>query len=252
MLNRRLAIVLALSLGLAASAPALAQDKSIVVASTTSTQDFRPVRSPSAAVQGKKRHRREGDRAGHRSGARHRAPRRCRRGAGACEAAGRKVRRRRFRREALRSHVQRFRADRTERAIPPASRDRTTSSPRCRRSSQEGCAVRLARRQIGHACGRACALEAGRHRDRDGKRAVVSRDRAGHGRGAQHGGREQCLCPLRPRHLAVVQESRRSRHRGRRRPAPVQSIRRHPRQSGKTSDGEEGTRPGLHRLAAVG
>ena len=39
MLNRRLAIVLALSLGLAASAPALAQDKSIVVASTTSTQD---------------------------------------------------------------------------------------------------------------------------------------------------------------------------------------------------------------------
>jgi tungstate transport system substrate-binding protein len=39
MLNRRLAIVLALSTGLAASAPALAQDKSIVVASTTSTQD---------------------------------------------------------------------------------------------------------------------------------------------------------------------------------------------------------------------
>jgi tungstate transport system substrate-binding protein len=39
MLNRRLAIVLALSSSLAASAPALAQDKSIVVASTTSTQD---------------------------------------------------------------------------------------------------------------------------------------------------------------------------------------------------------------------
>jgi tungstate transport system substrate-binding protein len=39
MLNRRLAIVLALSSSLALSAPALAQDRSIVVASTTSTQD---------------------------------------------------------------------------------------------------------------------------------------------------------------------------------------------------------------------
>ena len=34
---------------------------------------------------------------------------------------------------------------------------------------EEGSDVRVARRQVGHACRRACALEAGRRRDRDGK-----------------------------------------------------------------------------------
>ncbi len=93
----------------------------------------------------------------------------------------------------------------------------------------KGRAIRLARRQVGHACGGARALETGRHRNRDSEGPLVSRDRAGHGGCAQHGGREQRLCALRPRHLAVVQESRRSRHRRRGRPAAVQPIRRDPR-----------------------
>ena len=97
-----------------ATLPALAQEKSIVVASTTSTQDSGLFGHILPHVQGQDRHRREGHRAGHGPGARHRPPRRCRRGVRARQGAGGKVRRRGLRREALRRHVQRLRPDRPE------------------------------------------------------------------------------------------------------------------------------------------
>ena len=53
----------------------------------------------------------------------------------------------------------------------------------------------------------------------------------------------------RPRHLAVVQEPRRSRHRRRGRQQAVQPVRRHPGEPGQARAREEGARPGLHRLA---
>ena len=37
------------------------------------------------------------------------------------------------------------------------------------------------------------------------QRPLVSRDRAGHGRGAQHGERDERLCAVRPRHLDLLQ-----------------------------------------------
>ena len=52
---------------------------------------FRPVRPHPADVQGQDRHRREGGGARHRTGARYRAPRRCRRGVRPRQAGGRKV-----------------------------------------------------------------------------------------------------------------------------------------------------------------
>ena len=50
MFIRRFLIAIAASVVFATTA--FAQDKSILVASTTSTQDFRPVRPSAAAVQG--------------------------------------------------------------------------------------------------------------------------------------------------------------------------------------------------------
>ena len=112
-------------------------------------------------------------------------------------------------------------------------------------------AVRLARRQIGHALGRTCALEAGRHRYRRQQGPVVSRDRAGHGGRAQHRERDEWLCAVRPRHLDILQEPWRSRNSGRRRQAAVQSIRRHAGESCEISHREEGTWPDLRRLAGL-
>ena len=110
-------------------------------------------------------------------------------------------------------------------------------------------AVRLARRPVGHARGGTRAVETGRHRHHRPQRSLVSRDRAGHGAGAQHGGRDERLRPVRPRHLDIVQEPRRSSNRRRGRQAAVQSIRRHAGEPGKISVREEGTRPDLRRLA---
>ena len=67
------------------------------------------------------------------------------------------------------------------------------------------------------------------------ERPLVSRDRAGHGGGAQYRQRDERLCAVRPRHLDIVQEPRRSRHRRRRRQAAVQSIRRHAGESREIS-----------------
>ena len=78
----------------------------------------------------------------------------------------------------------------------------------------------------------------------EGQGALVQRDRPGHGRGAQHRLGHERLCAGRPRHLALVQESRRPRHRGRRRQAAVQPVRRHAGEPGEACAREEGARPG--------
>ena len=76
-----------------------------------------------------------------------------------------------------------------------------------------------------------------------GQGRLVPRDRAGHGPGAQHGVVLRCLCAVRPRHLAHFQEPRRSCHPHRRRPAAVQPVWRDAGQSGqaflvKAKDGQ--------------
>ena len=68
------------------------------------------------------------------------------------------------------------------------------------------------------------------------KGAVVPRHRPGHGSGAQHRGVDERLPARRPRHLARIQEPRRSRDPGRRRQAAVQPVRRDARESGQASD----------------
>ena len=67
------------------------------------------------------------------------------------------------------------------------------------------------------------------------KGPLVSRNRAGHGRRAQHGESDGRLCAVRSRHLDILQEPRRSRHRGRGRQAAVQPIWRHAGEPGKIS-----------------
>ena len=61
-----------------------------------------------------------------------------------------------------------------------------------------------------HPCRRVGALEGVRHRHREGQRRLVQVDRPGHGRGAQHRRRRQRLRAVRPRHLDPLQEQRRS------------------------------------------
>ena len=76
----------------------------------------------------------------------------------------------------------------------------------------QGRALHLARRPLGHACRRARALEGRRHRHRQGQGRLVQGDRPGHGRRAQYRVGGERLRARRPRHLALVQEPRRSRH----------------------------------------
>ena len=141
-LHRRSFVAALTAAALSLAAPALAQDKSIVVVVDHIDAGFRPVRPHPAAVQGQDRHRREGDLAGHRPGARHRPPRRRRRGVRARQAAGGEIRRRRLRREALSGDVQRLRPGRAEersgrREGPQTSSRRSRRSrPRPRRSSR--------------------------------------------------------------------------------------------------------------------
>src|SRR5262249_1082505 len=68
-------------------------------------------------------------------------------------------------------------------------------------------------------------------------------------RGAQHRLGRRRLRARRPRHLAFVQEPRRSRHPGGRRQAALQSVRRDSGESRKASLCKEGPRPSLHQLA---
>ena len=56
----------------------------------------------------------------------------------------------------------------------------------------------------------------------------------------------------RPRHLDQLQEQGRPRDRGRGRQAAVQPVRRHPGEPAKASQREEGPRPAIHRLADLG
>src|SRR6202022_4312647 len=102
-----------------------------------------------------------------------------------------------------------------------------------------------------HALGRTRALEAGRYRYHSRERLLVPRNRAGHGGCAQHRRRHECLCSLRPRHLEIVQEPRRSRNRRRGRQAALQSIRCHAGHPRKISLREKRTRPDIRRLAGL-
>ena len=80
-------------------------------------------------------------------------------------------------------------------------------------------AVRVARRQERHARRRAALWKDGGRRLERGQGHLVPRDRIRHGTGAQHRLVDERLHPRRSRHVAVVQEPRRARHRGRGRPA---------------------------------
>ena len=53
--------------------------------------------------------------------------------------------------------------------------------------------------KIGHALGRVEALDGGLARPAERQARLVSRNRPGHGRGPQFGGRDGCLRPVRPR-----------------------------------------------------
>ena len=208
---------------------------------------IRPVRAHPAAVQGQDRHRREGRVAGHRPGARYRPARRRRRGLRPRQAAGGEVRRRRLRREAPSGDVQRLHPGRAQER--PRRRQGQGHHRRIEGDQGQGSTVHLARRPVGHPppslhCGSSPAWTS-----RAPTRAVVPRDRPGNGSGAQHRLRLQRLCARRPRHLALVQEPRRPRHRGRRRQQALQPVRRDPGESGQACAREEGPRPGLHRLA---
>ena len=77
MFNRRTLIAAVAAAAVLFGAPVSAQDKSIVVSSTTSTQDSGLFAYIPAVVQAEDRNRRESHRAGHWPGARHWPPRRC-------------------------------------------------------------------------------------------------------------------------------------------------------------------------------
>ena len=223
-MNRRILLGLALTAALARSRARAGQiDRRRV---DHLDAGLRPVRPHPADVQGQDRHRREGDLARHRPGARHRAARRCRRGVRACAAAGGEIRRRRLRREAFRRDVQRLHPDRAEersgRRQGQGHRDgaegyQAKAAPFISRGDKSGT----------HAAELALWKAAGIDVAGADKGAVVSRDRPGHGRGAQHRLVDERLCAGRSRHVAVVQEPRRTRHRGRGRQAAVQPVRRH-------------------------
>ena len=68
----------------------------------------------------------------------------------------------------------------------------------------------------------------------EGQGRLVQGDRPGHGRRAQHRVGVQRLRAGRPRHLALVQEQGRPRHRGGRRQAAVQPVRRHAGEPGRS------------------
>src|SRR5262249_13297942 len=79
----------------------------------------------------------------------------------------------------------------------------------------------------------------------------VQGGRPGHGCRAQHRLGGERLHAVRPRHLDLVQEPRRTRHRGRGRRAPLQPIRRDPGEPGQVPAREQGARSGFHRLARL-
>ena len=96
-------------------------------------------------------------------------------------------------------------------------------------------AVRVARRPQRHAHRRGQPLDDGRRRHRQGKRPVVSRDRARHGAGAEHRVVDECVRARRSSNLARLQESRRARDSRRRRHAAHEPVRRHARESRRST-----------------
>ena len=80
------------------------------------------------------------------------------------------------------------------------------------------------------------------------KGPLVQGNRSRHGRRIEHGVGIQCLCAVRSRDLACVSKSRRSGHRCRRRQASFQPVRRHAGEPGEISEREERPRPAIHRL----
>ena len=213
MLTRRTLLASPPSRRVSRRTPALAQDKSIVVVVDHLDAGLRPVRPHPAAVQGQDRHRREGGR--------RRAPARRSTPAGAATptscssmpsrqeekfvADGFGVKR-------YPGDVQRLRPDRPEERSGRHQgrqghrrRARRRSRPRARRSSRAATSPAPT--------GRTRTLEGRRHRHRRRTRAPGTGDRPGHGRGAQHRVGHERLCAGRPRHLDLVQEPRRSRHR---------------------------------------
>ena len=174
---------------------AIAQDKSIVVASTTSTQDsglfgyLLPIFKAKTGIDVKVVAQGTGQALD--TG----APRRCRRGVRACQVGGREIPRRRLRREALSGDVQRLRPDRPEAAIRPASRASKDIVAALKAIKAKGAAFISRGDRSGTHQRRAQALEGGRHRHRQGQGRLVQGDRAGHGRGAQHRvGRRTPMC----------------------------------------------------------
>ena len=100
----------------------------------------------------------------------------------------------------------------------------------------QGRAVRLARRQERHARGRAGAVEGGGARSGRRQARLVSRDRPGHGRGAQHvGAMGAYVLADRGTWLSFKNKGElRDRRRGRQ--AAVQPVRHHPGEPGEASD----------------
>ena len=211
MLNRRTLIAAAALGAVVIAAPALAQDKSIVVASTTSTQDSGLFEYLLPLFKTEDRHHRESGGAGHRPGARHRPARRRRRGVRARQIGGREIPRRRPGREALSGDVQRLRADRAEER---SGRHQGHEGRRPRRSQtikdKQASFISRGDRSGTHIAELKLWKDV-RHRHREGQRPLVQVDRPGHGRRAQHRRRRQCLCAVRPRHLDPLQEQGRSR-----------------------------------------
>src|SRR6516162_5793760 len=167
MFNRR-ALIAAITLGVAIVAPpAYAQDKSIVVASTTSTQDsglfeyLLPIFKQKTGITG------------------------------------------RVWREAQFRDVQRFCHYRTQERPRRHQGEQERSLCAANYQSQE-CTLHLARRPIRHAyCGNQ-SLACRRHRHREGGRAMVQIDRTGHGGRAQHGSGQRSLFAVRPRHVDLI------------------------------------------------
>src|SRR5262245_52755034 len=79
-----------------------------------------------------------------------------------------------------------------------------------------------------------------------GEGALVQRYRTGHGGRIERGVGSRRLCAVGPRHLALVQEQGRSNDRGRRRQAPIQPVWRNACKPEEASHCEEGARTAIH------
>ena len=141
------------------------------------------------------------------------APRRRRRRVRARQGGRGEIRRRGLRRRAPRGDVQRLRHRRARRPIRRRSPAPRTSSPRCKKIADAKAPFASRGDKSGtHAAELRLWKMAGVDpASRQGH--VVSRDRLGHGPDAQHRVGDERLRADRPRHLALLQEPRRPRHR---------------------------------------